>query len=176
MSKKPAPSDQPNLFDSPSDSLPPSKFVTNYRVALVRDRSLPFEQCRLTNSQQAQPIIRKLIEAHGQSDREQFCVILLNVKNEIVGLNIVATGTISSAQVSPREVLKPAIWANSAAMILCHIPYSTNFSLHRGCIMMDMTNRIGIIWQFIFGDEIRIRGEAITISRGRFDERVHSGR
>ena len=120
MSKKPEPSKQPTLFDPPSDSLPPSKFIANYRVALVRDRSLPFEQCRLTNSQQAHPIIRKLIEAHGQSDREQFCVILLNVKNEIIGLNIVATGTISSAQVSPREVLKPAILANSAAIILCH--------------------------------------------------------
>ncbi|MCF8077748.1 MAG: hypothetical protein K9K88_00570 [Desulfobacterales bacterium] len=79
MSKKSPASNQPCLFDSPSDSHPPSKFIANYRVALVRNRSLPFEQCRLTNSQQAQPIIRKLIEAHGQSDREQFCVILLNV-------------------------------------------------------------------------------------------------
>ena len=57
---------------------------------------------------------------HGQPDREQFCVILLNAKNEIIGLNIVATGCLISAQVHPREVLKPAILANSAAMILCH--------------------------------------------------------
>ena len=120
MTKKPASPNQPCLFDPPADSLPPSKFISTYRVSLVRDRSVPFEQCRLINSQQALPIIRALIEAHGQSDREQFCVILLNTKNEVVGLNIVATGTISSAQVSPREVFKPAILANSAAMILCH--------------------------------------------------------
>ena len=111
MSKKSAPSSQPCLFD------PPSKFIRAYRVSLVRDRSVPFEQCRLLNSQQAQPIIRKLIEAHGQSDWEQFCVILLNSKNEVIGLKIVATGTISSAQVSPREVFKPVILANAAAVI-----------------------------------------------------------
>ncbi len=97
-----------------------SKFISTYRVALVRDQHLPFEQCRLANSQQAQPIIRKLIEEHGQSDREQFCVLMLNAKNDIIGLNIVSTGSVSAAQVCPREVLKPAILANSTAMILSH--------------------------------------------------------
>jgi len=38
----------------------------------------------------------------------------------MVGLNIVSVGALSSAPVHPREVLKPAILANSAAMILCH--------------------------------------------------------
>jgi DNA repair protein RadC len=65
-------------------------------------------------------LIKKLIESQGQPDREQFCVILLNSKNEIIGLNIVSTGDLSSAPVHPREVLKPAILSNSAAMILCH--------------------------------------------------------
>jgi DNA repair protein RadC len=97
-----------------------SKFISTYRVALVRDRHLPFEQCRLANSQQTQPIIRKLIETHGQSDREQFCVLLLNAKNKIIGLNIVSTGSISSAPVAPRDVIKVAILANSAAIILSH--------------------------------------------------------
>ncbi len=85
---------QQSLFPSPVES---SKFISTYRVALVRDRHLPFEQCRLANSQQAQPIIRKLIEEHGQSDREQFCVLLLNAKNDIIGLNIVSIGGLSSA-------------------------------------------------------------------------------
>ena len=47
-------------------------------------------------------------------------VALLNAKNEMIGLNIVSVGMLSSAPVSPREVLKPAILANSAAMILAH--------------------------------------------------------
>jgi DNA repair protein RadC len=47
-------------------------------------------------------------------------VALLNAKNEMIGLNIVSVGALSSAPVHPREVLKPAILANAAAMILCH--------------------------------------------------------
>ena len=35
-------------------------------------------------------------------------------------MNIVSIGGLSSASVHPREVLKPAILSNSAAMILCH--------------------------------------------------------
>ena len=111
---------QQDLFASPAEKPRPSKFISTYRVSLVRDQDLPFEQCRLMNSQQAQPIIKNLSESQGQSDREQFCVLLLNAKNKIIGLNIVATGTVSSAQVCPREVLKPAILANSSAIILSH--------------------------------------------------------
>ncbi|SLM30867.1 RadC2 [Desulfamplus magnetovallimortis] len=95
-------------------------FISTFRVTLVRDQHVKFDQQQLTNSKQAQVLIKKVIETEGQPDREQFCVILLNSKNNILGLNIVATGDISSARVHPREVLKPAILANSASMILCH--------------------------------------------------------
>ena len=44
-----------------------------------------------------------LIETHGQADREQFCVLMLNAKNDIIGLNIVSTGDVSPATVTPRE-------------------------------------------------------------------------
>ncbi|MFH1983209.1 MAG: JAB domain-containing protein [Pseudomonadota bacterium] len=98
----------------------PSKFIPAYRVTLVKDKSLPFANDRLANSQQAQPIIKSLIETHGQSDREQFCILMLNTKNAIIGVNIVSTGSVSSAQVCPREVLKPAILASSSAIILSH--------------------------------------------------------
>jgi DNA repair protein RadC len=111
---------QQNLFGAPDNRLKRSKFISIFRVALVKDRRVAFEQCQLINSQQSQPLIKKLIETQGQPDREQFCVILLNSKNEIIGLNIVSTGNLSSAPVHPREVLKPAILSNSAAMILSH--------------------------------------------------------
>ena len=119
---------QQNLFGAPDNRLKRSKFISIFRVALVKDRRVAFEPCQLVNSQQSQPLIKKLIESQGQPDREQFCVILLNSKNEIIGLNIVSTGDLSSAKVHPREVLKPAILSNSAAMILCHNHPSGNLS------------------------------------------------
>ena len=119
---------QQNLFRAPDNSPSRSKFISTYRITLVKDRRVAFEQCQLINSQQSQPLIKKLIESRGQPDREQFCVILLNSKTEIIGLNIFPTGNLSSAPVHSREVLKPAILSNSAAMILCHNHPSGNLS------------------------------------------------
>jgi len=96
------------------------RFISTFRVTLVKDRRIDFEQCRVNNSAESHPIIRKLIETQGQPDREQFCVILLSAKNDIIGLNIVAIGGLTATTVHPREVLKPAIISNAAAMILCH--------------------------------------------------------
>ena len=61
-----------------------------------------------------------MIREMGQPDREQFCVLMLNAKNMIIGMNIVSIGGVSSAPVHPREVLKPAILANACALILAH--------------------------------------------------------
>lgn len=104
---------QQNLFTVPAKNPYCSKFISTYRVTLVKDRQLPFDTYRLNNSAQAQPLIKSLIENYGQPDREQFCVLMLNAKNEIVGLNIVSTGDVSSASVTPRELLKPAKETNA---------------------------------------------------------------
>jgi len=112
---------QQDLFGSVTESKPTRrKFISIYRVSLVRDEHINFEQTSLSNSSQAQDVIRNLINAQGQPDREQFCILMLDAKNKTIGLNIVSTGNLTSASVHPREVLKPAILANAAAMILAH--------------------------------------------------------
>ena len=131
MKKKSSDFNQQCLFDHADSSPTASKFIAAYRVMLVRDHDLPFEAGALSNSREAQTIIRKLIETHGQSDREQFCVALLNNKNEVIGLNIVSTGAVSYAHVHPREVLKPAILASATAIILAHNHPSEDLSPSR---------------------------------------------
>jgi DNA repair protein RadC len=110
---------QKNLFPPMKDDRA-SGFISVYRVSLVKDKSISFGNRILNNSREAQSLIQELIMKRGQTDREHFAVILLNAKNRIIGLNIVSVGGLSSASVYPREVLKPAILANSAAIILCH--------------------------------------------------------
>jgi len=117
--KPPKPFKQKTLFQEYEEQ-ENSKFISVYRISLVRDQLVEFEQSPLNNSTQAIRIIQKLIETQGQSDREQFCIIMLNAKNVMIGLNIVSTGSLTAATVYPREVLKPAILANACAMILCH--------------------------------------------------------
>jgi len=142
---------QENLFETPQDQ-PASKFISVYRVSLVKDKSVSFEKRCLSNSVQARPILRKLIEEYGQPDREQFCVLLLNAKNEIIGLNIVSTGCLTSTTVHPREVLKPAIIANSSAMILCHNHPSNDPEPSQEDIAVTKTivQAAKIIWFFCF--------------------------
>jgi len=111
---------QQELFRTPS-SQSAGKSISVYRVCLVKDATVSFgQEAFVSNSHQAHALIQNLILTRGQPDREQFVVALLNAKNKIIGLNIVSVGVLSSTLVSPREVLKPAILANSAAMILCH--------------------------------------------------------
>jgi len=112
--------EQQSLFETHVPKKSHNKFISVFRVSLVKDRRVSFESSRVNNSAQAQSILRKLIETQGQQDRENFCVVLLSAKNEIIGLNFCAIGGLSSATIHPREVLKPAILANSAALILCH--------------------------------------------------------
>jgi len=98
----------------------PQNSIAVYRVSLVKDESVSFGRASLCNSRQAHALIQKLILTRGQPDREQFVVAMLNVKNDLIGLNIVSVGALSATTVCPREVLKPAILANSAAILLCH--------------------------------------------------------
>ena len=49
---------------SPNNQIKPASvyFVAAYRVALVRDQELPFEQATLYNSSQARTVVRSLID------------------------------------------------------------------------------------------------------------------
>lgn len=92
-----------------------------YRVCLVKDPAVSFgDHHSITSSAQAQAMFKQLIATRGQPDREQFMVAMLNSKNDLIGLNIVSTGSLSATTVHPREVLKPAIIASSASIIMCH--------------------------------------------------------
>jgi DNA repair protein RadC len=54
------------------------------------------------------------------ADREHFVVMMLDTKNQVIGINTVAIGVLSSCPIHPREVFKPAILANAAGVVLLH--------------------------------------------------------
>jgi len=121
---------EPNCISSPQNQVSaPDRPITPfesrsayvYRVCLVKDNSVFFgENCNITNPSHAQAILKDLILTRGQPDREHFIVAMLNSKNDLIGFNIVSVGSLSATTVHPREVLKPAIIASSAGIILCH--------------------------------------------------------
>jgi DNA repair protein RadC len=49
-----------------------------------------------------------------------FVAVLLDGRNQVLGFNTVSVGSLTASLVHPREVFKPAILANAAAVILDH--------------------------------------------------------
>ena len=111
---------QMDLFNASETQNPISRFLSAYRISLVRDERVSFGTQALYHPTDAQKCLQGLIKEMGQPDREQFCVLMLNAKNIMIGMNIVSIGGLSSAPIHPREVLKPAILANACALILAH--------------------------------------------------------
>jgi DNA repair protein RadC len=63
------------------------------------------------------PMLQKLI---GDEDRENFLVVGLNTKNEVVCVHKAHTGSINATIVSPREIFKALILNNCNSVILSH--------------------------------------------------------
>lgn len=92
--------------------------VPHYHVALVRDESVPYET-ETVNISGPEDVARVCADLRA-ADRERFEVLLLSTKNNLIARVLVSIGSLSSAIVHPREVLKPAIVANAASMVLVH--------------------------------------------------------
>jgi DNA repair protein RadC len=88
-----------------------------YRVTLVRESSQSSMLNRITTPRNVFEIASSYLEG---ADREHFVVIMLDTKNQVIGINTVAIGVLASCPIHPREVFKPAILANAAGVILLH--------------------------------------------------------
>lgn len=55
-----------------------------------------------------------------QPETESFWVLMVNTRRRIKGHVMISTGTLDTVLVHPREVFRPALVANSAAIILAH--------------------------------------------------------
>jgi len=86
-------------------------------IKLVKEAELDYGVDRLTSPADAARIIRKYI---GDSDREVFVVVCLDIKNQLNSINTVSVGTLTSSLSHPRETFKAAILSNAAAIILGH--------------------------------------------------------
>jgi DNA repair protein RadC len=91
--------------------------VNIYRVTLVRESSVPLPTVKLRSSTDAAEIARQYLK---HTDREHFVTLFLNRKNTVIGINTVSIGSLTASVVHPREVFKPAILANAAAIICAH--------------------------------------------------------
>lgn len=61
-----------------------------------------------------------LMSRYGDRTREHFGLLALDTKNKVIKEVVVSVGTLDGSMAHPREVFRPAILANAAAVILFH--------------------------------------------------------
>ncbi len=84
-----------------------------------REKGFPGKD-QIENSSTGSKLIKAVIGAIGQTDRENFVVVMLNTKNIPVGANLVAIGSLDRCMVQPREIIKAAISLPCRSLILGH--------------------------------------------------------
>ena len=56
----------------------------------------------------------------GKQEREHFTLMLLDSQHRVLSCSVIFSGTIDGAAIYPREIVKAALSANAAAVILAH--------------------------------------------------------
>ena len=91
--------------------------VSVYRVCLVREGRVPYYNQQIRSAVDASMLLHTYL---ADVDREHFVVLMLDQKNKVIGIHTVSIGSLTASIVHPREVFKPAILSNAAALILAH--------------------------------------------------------
>ena len=87
--------------------------VMNIRLLEIEEPKFPY---RFRQSKDAYEAVKD----YGRADREVFLVLLLNSRNQMIACEPLSAGTVDTAAVHPREVLRAAIIHNASSVILAH--------------------------------------------------------
>ena len=109
--------EQTTLFVTEEPSKLKRVSVPIYKVTLVREGKMPTYESRIRSSANAHTVLQEYL---ADTDREHFVILMLDQKNQVIGINTVSVGSLTASIVHPREVYKPLILSNAAAVILGH--------------------------------------------------------
>lgn len=125
------------------------------RLQMIREGDIPYSRKPVGNSSVAAEIFQSYLAG---ADREYFIVLLLDNKHRINAINVVSIGSLTTAIVHPREVFKPAVMANAAAVILghCHpsgdpAPSSEDFQLTKRLVEAGELMGIPVLDHIVVG-------------------------
>lgn len=103
-------------------------------------------------------IAELLRETNRAYEVENFQVVLLNTRRKLVRIDNISQGTLDTILVHPREVFKPAISANAAAIVLVHnhpsgdpTPSEADIKVTRDLIRAGQLLKIEVLDHVILG-------------------------
>lgn len=91
--------------------------VPLYQCVLRKQKTVRLKQVRAQCFEQARDVFQQLTQ---DSPQELLMVVGLNSSMEVIGVQIVAQGGLAGCGVLPREIFRPAILMNAAAIIIGH--------------------------------------------------------
>lgn len=120
-----------------------------YEITLKKTRSI-FNRYEIRYDGTPHSVLPLLRRYLATVDREHYIVLLLDTQNRVTGINTVGIGTLTSVQISPREIFKPAILGNAYGIICCHNhpsgvsnPSEADTSTYK--LLNDASKSLGII-------------------------------
>jgi DNA repair protein RadC len=90
------------------------------RVVLVKEKVGKYELPRKIGSPEGAYKAITAITSVEEEAQEVFGILILNTKNKIVAVHEISRGTLNASVVHPREVFKPTVLHNAAAIICFH--------------------------------------------------------
>ena len=133
--------------------------VSFERVVLVKEKVGRYELPRETKSPEEAYNAIKTITNVQEEAQEVFGILILNAKNKIVAVHEVSRGILNRSLVHPREVFKPAVLHNAAAIICFHNhpsgdpePSRDDIEITKRLVEAGKIMAIGILDHIIVGD------------------------
>jgi len=94
-------------------------YVVFSRVVLVKEKGAMYDEKKIGSSYDAYKAITEITKVQEEA-QEVFGILILDTKNKIVAVHEISRGTLNASMVHPREVFKPAVLHNAAAIICFH--------------------------------------------------------
>lgn len=140
--------------------------VYMYDIEQVLDEKLSYDPVR--NLETIATIANKLI---GDKDREDFLVLALNTKYEVIGTHIAHVGQLNSSLMHPREIFKILIMRNAGAYVLAHnYPSGRTEPSREDVEMMSRMIDIGYLMGITLLDHVIVNGSQF----GEYSLREHA--
>jgi len=149
---------QPTLLQAPRK--PRVINPKEYRLQVLREVVMPSEQQLCDTPALAANYWRTAIATSPMfnGEVESFWVLIMNTRRRIIGHHLVATGTLDTILVHPREVFRVAIVANAAALIVMHnhpsgdpTPSEADIKVTRDLIRAGTLIKIDLIDHVVMG-------------------------
>lgn len=95
----------------------PAKRVNIVSLKLVKESSILYKDRSIRSPKDGYHLFKQFL---GDLDREYFVVMALDTKNQPTAINVCHMGSLNASIVHPREVMKVAILANAASILVFH--------------------------------------------------------